>query len=210
MNTKKKKDMRHAGKNKAAEPASIATAPAMTQMPRLRVANGGVSIFHADSKTGERILMERFRTKSPAFVWSIIKQMANVAAKGKQPDEDELNLMLSFVIDAEPIDQFHTMLLTQAAANHVLIMHYGNYVGSSDSIYQQDSGGRILINLIRTFMLQMATSKHYRGQQNRREEPVEVQAVAPLAITDARAIPMEPLQQPERIPIAPKEKEPEE
>jgi len=213
MNTNQQKHSRHAGKSRAPEHAS-APAPAMIQIPRLSVANGSVRIVHPDPITGERILMQAFRTTSPSFVRSIIKQMANVAAKGMEPDEDELNLMLSFVIDAAPIDQFDTLLQTQAAATHVLNMHFANYVISSETIYQQDSGERILNRSLRTFLLQMATSKHYRGQQGQRavgqEQPVEVEAVAPLAITDARAIPMEPLQQPETKQIAPKGKEPEE
>ena len=206
----KRRGTRHAGKSEAAEHAS-APASAVTKMPRLEVANGSVRIVHADPKTGERLLMKAFRTTSPAFVRGIIKQLANVAAKGKKPDEDELNLMLVFVIDAEPIDEFHALLLTQAAATHVLSMHFSNYVGSSENICQQDSGERILNKLFRTFILQMAASNHYRAQREQmatgQEAPVEVESVTPLAITDARAIAMGPLQQPQTIQTAPKEPE---
>ena len=87
------------------------------------------------------------------------------------------------------------------AIAYALSMRYANYVVNSDSIPQQDSGERIFTKALRTYLMQMEALKRYRTLEMHalgvaREPPPEKQE-ARLAITDARAIPMEVLQKPE-------------
>jgi hypothetical protein len=82
-------------------------------------------------------------------------------------------------------------------------MRFANYIVSSETVLQQDSGERILSKLLRTFPMQMEALNRYRlveaHRVGARHESVEEKVETPLQIIDARAVPMDLLDQREAI-----------
>ena len=150
--------------------------------------------------------MRGLATRSRDVMRGLLAQLANASAKNRKADEGEVKLMLHFIVDAKPRDQIELFLLAQMAIAYAMSMRYANYLVNSDSIPQQDSGERIFTKALRTDLMQMEALKRYRTLEMHalgvaREQPPEKQE-ARLAITDARAIPMEVLQKPEAAVVS--------
>jgi hypothetical protein len=168
---------------------------------RVNIVNDKIDI--SGGEEGERRLMQAVGSNSRAFMHGILVQLAAAGSEDKKPNNDRLKLMLSIVIAIKPQDQIEALLAVQMATTHVMAMRFANYIVSSDSIIQQDSGERILNKLLRTFPMQMEALYRYRMLEahriGARHESVEEKVETPLQITDARAVPMDPLEQREAI-----------
>jgi hypothetical protein len=167
----------------------------------VNVVNDKIAI--AGGEEGERRLMQAVGSKSPAFMRGILVQLAEACSKDRKPNAGGLKLMLSIVTAIKPQDQIEALLAVQMATTHVMAMRFANYIVSSDTIIQQDSGERILNKLLRTFPMQMEALYRYRTLEAQRvgarHESAERKVETPLQITDARAVPMDPLEQREAI-----------
>jgi hypothetical protein len=88
-----------------------------------------------------------------------------------------LDFMLSVVRGIKPKDQTEAMLAAQIAAIHAITMTFARRLANVENIPQQDSAGRALNKLARTFTMQMEALKRYRtgGEQKVTVQHVSVQ-----------------------------------
>ncbi len=122
--------------------------------------------------------MEALGTTSPAFFDGLLHQLVSASGKGQEPNERELNFMLSVVRSIEPQDEIEAMLAAQMAAVHMASMTFARRLAHVETLPQQDSAERAFNRLTRTFATQMEALKRYRtgGQQKMTVEHVTVQA----------------------------------
>jgi hypothetical protein len=137
-----------------------------------------VEVDHPDVSTGGHLLMGALGTTSPAFFDSLLHQLVNASHKGQEPNERDLNFMLSVVKGIEPKDEVEAMLAAQMAAVHMASMTFARRLAHVENLPQQDSAERAFNKLTRTFATQMEALKRYRtsGQQKMTVEHVTVQA----------------------------------
>jgi hypothetical protein len=204
---------RATSKEKGTEIAIELLSDASEHLRTLPVNLRGTELEIVGGEQGKRKLMQMLGVRSPEALQALLAQLANATIKDGKADEIELKLMLHFIADAKPRDLIETFLLAQMAITHTMAARYVSYVVSSDTILQQDSGERIFSKALRTYTMQMEALKRHRTLDMyafdvAHERPPEKQE-APLAITDARAIPMEVLQKPEAtvVPIPSKRDE---
>ena len=139
--------------------------------PRLNVVNKNgvteVSVDHPDQKLGGIRLLDAFATDDGDFLNGVVNQFINVATKGNNANEKDVNFMLAMVKGIDPRDPVESMLASQMAAVHCLSMTFARRLGNVDNIPQQDSAERAFNKLTRTFAVQMDTLKRYRtkGEQ---------------------------------------------
>lgn len=141
---------------------------------------GGVTTRsdHPDLGTGTVNLLNALGTASLPFMQGLLRQITNVASQGQQPDEANINFVLSVVNGVEPRDEVEAMLGAQMAAIHMATMTFARRLAHVENIPQQDAAERALNKLARTFTTQMEALKRYRstGQQTVRVERVSVEA----------------------------------
>ena len=139
--------------------------------PELKVDNKNngvqISIDHADPPLGCLLLMQAIGTTDASFLQGLLKQLADVSARGQTADAESLNFVLSVVKGIEPRDQIEAMLATQMAAVHLATMTFARRLAHVDNIPQQDSAERAFNKLARTFSTQVEALKRYRtgGEQ---------------------------------------------
>ena len=123
--------------------------------------------------------------------------------------------------DIKPTDHVDRLLASQMSSVHLAMLHFTNELAPAPNIPinipKRDSAARALTSLARTFAMQMSALKHYRsgGQQRVTVQHVSVrdrgQAIvgnidhqAPVlentpnaapALTDARQLAMEPIEE---------------
>jgi hypothetical protein len=133
---------------------------------------------HPDISVGGKLLMGALGTTSPAFYEGLLTQVVSAGSKGQEPDERDINFMLSVVKGIEPKDEIEAMLAAQMAAVHMASMTFARRLAHVENLPQQDSAERAFNKLARTFTTQMEALKRYRtgGQQKVTVEHVTVQA----------------------------------
>jgi hypothetical protein len=126
-----------------------------------------ISLEHPAPVYGQCLLMETFATADHDFYKGILMQLVKAATLGQKVDEQELNFMISIIKGIAPKDELETLLATQMAAVHTLILAHAHQLANTGSIPQQDCAERTLNKLARTFAVQVETLKHYRtgGEQ---------------------------------------------
>lgn len=131
---------------------------------------------HSDLRTGTFLLMDAMGTTNLNFLNGIVSELINASTKGKDPDVEKLNYMLSIVTGIEPRDQMEAMLAAQMAAVHSQMMTFARRLNHTETIPQQDSAERAFNKLARTFTTQMEALNRYRGkgQQKMTVEHVNV------------------------------------
>jgi hypothetical protein len=132
-----------------------------------------IGIDHKDPFTGQILLMQSLGVTDFDFVAGIIGQISNAASKGREPNQEDANFMLSVMCGLEPKDQVEVML-----AVHMATMTFARRLANVETIPQQDRAERALNKLARTFTTQIEALKRYRstGQQKVTVEHVTVQA----------------------------------
>jgi hypothetical protein len=126
-----------------------------------------ISLEHPAEVYGQCLLMEAFATADHDFYKGILLQLAKAAMLSEKVDEQELNFMISIIKGIAPKDELETLLATQMAAVHTLILAYARQLANTSTVPQQDCAERTLNKLARTFAAQVETLKHYRtgGEQ---------------------------------------------
>jgi hypothetical protein len=136
--------------------------------PYLKVSKKGrvaeISLDHPELRTGQLLLMHALGTTEPEFVNGLLNQLANVASKRGEMDEDGLNFLLSVIKSVAPRDELEAMLAAQMAAVHSATMTFARRINQVETIPQQDSAERALNKLARTFATQIETLNRHRGK----------------------------------------------
>jgi hypothetical protein len=200
----------------------------MEGVPRLKVAKSesGISYTteHKDDLAGSALIMEAIATTDADFFEGFVGQLAK--AGGGQPNEHQLNFMLSVVKGIKPRDQLEAMLAAQMAAVHSATMKFSRSLADADCLEHRDSAERTLNKLMRTFVCQLEALKRYRagGEQTVTVQQVNVseggQAIVgnvtqgqkdaapnqvppqPLAIAHDDTLPMPIIESKEAVPVA--------
>jgi hypothetical protein len=120
-------------------------------------AKGTTSIApdHPDIAIGGKLLMGALGTTSPDFYEGLLTQLVSAGSKGQEPNERDINFMLSVVKGIEPRDEIEAMLAAQMAAVHMASMTFARRLAHVDTIPQQDSAERAFNKLARTFTTQI-------------------------------------------------------
>src|SRR5436190_7639801 len=105
----------------------------------------------------------------------IIRQLVKASVSGESPDEVNLAFMISMVESIKPRDSVEAMLVAQMVSVHVMAMRCAHHLAITEDIARQDSAGRALGRLARTFPAQIEALNRYR---NNREPAVTVQNVS--------------------------------
>ena len=182
-----------------------------------------IALDHPNQVIGGGLLAEALGTTDLDFVHSIIDQLARVC--GQQPNEVDINFMLSVIKGIKPLDQVEAMLAVQMAVVHMATMRFARQLRNVETLPQQDSAERAFNKLARTYISQVEALKRYRsgGEQKVTVQHVSVseggQAIvgnvtqtetktapekpvnATPALADARQTPMTMIDNAEREPV---------
>jgi hypothetical protein len=185
------------------------------QAPTLKAAKDGilpgVVPDHPDEITGIILLMEALGTTDLEFARGLVGQVTAASEKGGKVDADGVNFILSVIKNKKPQDHLEGMLAAQMAGVHMASMKALRDLADAEYVPQKESAERTANRLMRTYVAQMEARKRYRsgGEQTMTVQHVTVaeggQAIvgnvtqdqrhpgpapAPLAIADAKMIPM--------------------
>jgi hypothetical protein len=193
--------------------------------PSVKVSKDGLlpnlAVNHPDEAAGLMLIMEEIGSTDLDFICGLVGQLINAAATNDKPDEVGINFMLSVIKSIRPRDQLEVMLLAQMAAVHMAAMRLAPQLSNAEFITQRDSAERAFNKLMRTYTTQMEALKRYRtgGEQKVTVQHVTVgeggQAIvgnvtqgqpeaaqqataAPLAIADAKTVPMQMIDESQR------------
>jgi hypothetical protein len=105
----------------------------------------------------------------------MLGQLVKASVKGERPDEVTLAFMISMVKSIKPRDAVEAMLVAQMVSVHVMAMRCAHHLANAEDLAQQDSAGRALGRLARTFPAQIEALNRYRS---RGEPAITVQNVS--------------------------------
>ena len=129
-----------------------------------------------DPAYGNVLLANAFATADSDFLAEVMTQLYNASSKD-EPNEQRLNFMVAVIKGIKPQDQLETLLASQMAAIHGLVMDFTSRPlnGASDLAWR-DSAANILTKLSRTFALQLEALKRYRSSGEQTAEQREILA----------------------------------
>jgi len=197
--------------NKAAAMAATGQTKAAAT-PRIKLLSHGFSIDFPDPEHGEQLMADALGVLDRDAMHGILRQLVKASVNGEKPDAVNLAFMISMVKSIKPRDSVEAMLVAQMVSVHVMAMRCAHHLANAEDIARQDSAGRALGRLARTFPAQMEALNRYR---NNGEPAITVQNVsvqdggkaivgnvtqhasvivsdkgAAPAVTDARMVPM--------------------
>jgi len=105
----------------------------------------------------------------------ILRQLVKASVKDERPDAVSLGFMISMVKSIKPRDSVEAMLVAQMVSVHVMAMRCAWQLANAEDIISQESAGRALGRLARTFPAQMEALNRYR---NNGEPAITVQNVS--------------------------------
>ena len=105
----------------------------------------------------------------------ILRQLVKASAKVGKPDPANLAFMIAMVESIKPRDAIEAMLVAQMVSVHVMAMRCAYQLANAEDIARQDSAGRALGRLARTFPAQIEALNRYR---NNGEPAITVQNVS--------------------------------
>src|ERR1700686_4824996 len=143
--------------------------------PRVKFLSHGFSIDHPDPELGEQLMADALGVADRDAMHGILRQLVKASVKGERPDEVNLAFMISMVKSIKPRDSVEAMLVAQMVSVHVMAMRCAYHLANAEDIARQDSAGRALGRLARTFPIQMEALNRYR---NTGEPAITVQNVS--------------------------------
>jgi len=143
--------------------------------PRMRLSRRGFSIDHPDPEHGERLMSDALGVSDRDAMYGILRQLVKASVSGRKPDAVNLAFMISMVESIKPRDSIEAMLAAQMVAVHVMTMRCAHQLGRAEDPAQQETAGRALGKLARTFPAQIEALNRYR---NNGEPAVTVQNVS--------------------------------
>jgi hypothetical protein len=143
--------------------------------PRIKLLSHGFSIDHPDPELGEQLMAEALGVADRDAMHGILKQLVKASVNGQVPDAVNLSFMISMVKSIKPRDSVEAMLVAQMVSVHVMAMRCAYHLANAEDIARQDSAGRALGRLARTFPAQIEALNRYR---NNGEPAITVQNVS--------------------------------
>jgi hypothetical protein len=143
--------------------------------PRIKLLPQGFCIDHPDPELGERLMAETLGVTDPEAMHGILRQLVRASVKGEKPDEVNLAFMLAMMKSIKPRDCVEAMLVAQMVSVHVMTMRCAHHLAGAQDTAQQDSAGRTLGRLARTFPAQIDALNRYRSKS---EPAITVQNVS--------------------------------
>ena len=143
--------------------------------PRVKLSSRGFAIEHPDPELGEQLMADAFGVGDRDAMHGILRQLVKASVNGRKPDAASLAFMIAMVEGIKPRDAVEAMLVAQMVSIHVMAMRCAHHLASAQDIIQQDSAGRALGRLARTFPAQIEALNRYRSN---REPAVTVQNVS--------------------------------
>ena len=143
--------------------------------PRIKLLSHGFSIDHPDPELGERLMADALGVSDRDAMHGILRQLVKASVSGEKPDEVSLSFMISMVKSIKPRDSVEAMLVAQMVSVHVMAMRCAYHLATAEDIARQDSAGRALGRLARTFPAQIEALNRYR---NNGEPAITVQNVS--------------------------------
>jgi len=145
--------------------ATAIAAPDQTKaaaVPRIKLLSHGFCLDHPDPELGERLMSDALGVVDRDAMHGILKQLVKASVSGEKPDEVSLSFMISMVKSIKPRDSVEAMLVAQMVSVHVMAMRCAYHLANAEDIAQQDSAGRTLGRLARTFPAQIEALNRYR------------------------------------------------
>jgi hypothetical protein len=136
-----------------------------TPTPRSGDKSSAISADHHRSEADDFArLMEILGTTDPDFAKGLYAQLISASSRGDGAfDAVGLFFSLAAVKGKKPKDQFHTMLVAQAAVTHVLTMKQAGQLAQADHLALQDSAERAYNKLARTFIMRLDAINRFEG-----------------------------------------------
>jgi hypothetical protein len=142
---------------------------------RVKLLPHGFSIDHPDSELGEQLMADALGVADGDAMHGILRQLVKASVNGQRADAVNLAFMISMVKSIKPRDSVEAMLVAQMVSVHVMAMRCAYHLANAEDIARQDSAGRALGRLARTFPIQMEALNRYR---NNGEPAITVQNVS--------------------------------
>ena len=142
---------------------------------RIKLSSRGFAIDHPDPELGEQLMAEALGVADRDAMHGILRQLVKASVNGRKPDAVNLAFMIAMVESIKPRDAVEAMLVAQMVSVHVMAMRCAHHLACAHDIAQQDSAGRALGRLARTFPAQIEALNRYRSN---REPAVTVQNVS--------------------------------
>jgi len=156
--------------------ASAATPRTKTAAaPRIKLSPQGFCIDHPDPERGERLMAETLGGADPDAMHGILRQLVRASVTGEKPDAVNLAFMLAMMQSIKPRDCVEAMLVAQMVSVHVMTMRCAHHLAGAQDTAQQDSAGRTLGRLARTFPAQIEALNRHRSKS---EPAITVQNVS--------------------------------
>jgi len=144
-------------------------------VPRIKLLPHGFCIDHPDPELGERLMADALGVSDRDAMHGILRQLVKASVSGGKPDEVSLSFMISMVKSIKPRDSVEAMLVAQMVSVHVMAMRCAYHLANAEDIARQDSAGRALGRLARTFPAQIEALNRYC---NNGEPAITVQNVS--------------------------------
>jgi hypothetical protein len=130
--------------------------------PQVKLSSQGFAIDHPDPELGEALMAETLGVADRDAMHGILRQLVKASVNGQKPDAVNLSFMISMVKSIKPRDSVEAMLVAQMVSVHVMAMRCAYQLANADDIARQDSAGRALGRLARTFPAQIDALNRYR------------------------------------------------
>jgi hypothetical protein len=131
--------------------------------PRLKLSPRGYAIDHPDPELGEQLMADALGVADRDAMHGILRQLVRASVNGRKPDPVNLAFMLAMVESIRPRDAIEAMLVTQMVSVHVMAMRCAHHLACAEDVVQQESSGRALGRLARTFPAQIEALNRYRN-----------------------------------------------
>ena len=92
----------------------------------------------------------------------LLRQLVRASVNGQKPDAVNLAFMIAMVESIKPRDAIEAMLVAQMVSVHVMAMRCAHHLASAEDLAPQESSGRALGRLARTFPAQIEALNRYR------------------------------------------------
>jgi hypothetical protein len=142
---------------------------------RVKLSSRGFSIDHPDPELGERLMADALGVGDRDAMHGILRQLVKASVNGRKPDAVNLAFMIAMVESIKPRDAIEAMLVAQMVSVHVMAMRCAHHLANAEDIACQESAGRALGRLARTFPAQIEALNRHR---NNGEPAVTVQNVS--------------------------------
>jgi hypothetical protein len=143
--------------------------------PRIKLLPHGFCIDHPNPEHGERLMADALGVSDRDAMHGILRQLVKASVNGQKPDAVNLAFMISMVKSIKPRDSVEAMLVAQMVSVHVMAMRCAYHLANAEDIARQESAGRALGRLARTFPAQIEALNRYR---NNGEPAITVQNVS--------------------------------